>query len=69
MLQFNLNVFDEGTVNPFLGGGAAGLADNSSKIALSEAHLVGIEADLVLVSGMLVDEGDKSIEDGLFTTL
>ena len=69
MLQFNLNVFDEGTVNPFLGCGAAGLADNGAKIALSEAHAVGIETDLVFVSGMLVDEGDKSVEDGLFATL
>ena len=69
MLQFDLDVFDEGTVNPFLGGGAAGLAYNSAEIALCEAHLVGIETDLVLMSSVLIDEIYKAVEDGLFSTL
>ena len=69
MLQFNLDVFDEGAINPFFCGGTAGLTDNGAEIALCEAHLVGIETDLVLVSSVLVDEIYKAIEDGLFSTL
>ena len=69
MLQFDLDVFNEGAINPFFGSGAAGLADNSAEIALREAHLVGIETDLVLVSSMLVDEIYKAVEYGLFATL
>ena len=69
MLQFNLDVFDEGAINPFFCGGAAGLANNGAEIALCEAHLVGIVTDLVLVSSVLVDEIYKAIEDGLFSTL
>ena len=69
MLQFYLDVFDEGAVNPFFCGGTTGLADNSAEIAFSKTHLIGIETDLVLVSSVLVDKKYKAVEDGLFTTL
>ena len=69
MFQFNFDVFEEGAINPFLGGGAAGLADNGTKIALRKTHLIGIEADLMLSCCMLIYQVDKAIEDGLFSTL
>ena len=69
VFQFNLDVFDEGAINPFFGSGAAGLADNSAEIALCETHLVGIKTDLMFTCGMLIYQVDKAVEDGLFTTL
>ena len=69
MLQFNLDMFDEGAINPFFGCSAAGLADNGAKIALCEAHAVGIEADLMFARSKLVDELYKAVEDSLFATL
>ena len=69
MLQFDFDVFYYGTVNPFFCGGAAGLADNGTKIALRKTHLIGIETDLVLSCCMLIYQVDKAIEDGLFSTL
>lgn len=69
MLQFNLDMLHECTVNPLLGGGAAGLSDNSTEIALRETHLVGIETDVVLARCMLIDKADKAVENGLFATL
>ena len=35
--QFNLDVGDEGTVNPIFGGHATGLAHNGTEITLGEA--------------------------------
>ena len=67
--QFYFYTRDEGTVNPVFGCDAACLADNGAQVALSEAHAVGIEADLMLMSGMLVDEVDKPVEDSLFAAL
>ena len=59
----------ESTVYPFLGGSAAGLADDGAEIALCEAHLLSIEADLMLACGVLVHQVNEAVEDGLFTTL
>ena len=67
--QFYLDVRDEGTVNPFLGCGAAGLTDDGTKIELGETHLIGIETDLMFVCSVLIHEIDESVEDGLLTTL
>ena len=67
MLELYFDMLYEGTVNPFLGGGAAGLADDGAEIMLCEAHLIGIETDLVFGRGVLVDEIDKTVEDGLFS--
>ena len=67
--EFHFDTGDEGPVNPFLSSNTASLADDSAKVALGEAKAVGIETDLVLVCGMLIDEVDKSVEDGLFAAL
>ena len=69
MLQLNLNMLHEGTVNPLLGGGAAGLTDNGAEVTLGEAHLVGIEADVMLACSMQIDKADEAVEDGLLATL
>ena len=63
--QFYFDASDEGTVYPAFGGGAAGLADDGSKVALGEAHTVGIVAYLVMLGTMQGDQLDKAIEDGL----
>ena len=67
--EFHFDSGDEGAVNPFFGGDTAGLTDYGAKIAVGEAEAIGIIADLVLVSSVLVDEIYKAIEDGLFSTL
>ena len=67
MFQFYLDVRDEGTVNPFLGCGAAGLTDDGTEIALGETHLVGIEVDLMFARSVLIHEIDESVEDVLLT--
>jgi len=61
-----LGLCDERTVDPVFGGGAAGLADDGTQVALGEAHTVGVIGDLMLLAAMLVDKPDKAIEDGLF---
>ena len=67
--QFYFDASDEGTVYRVLGGGAAGLADDGSQVALSEAHTVGIVAYLVLFGTMLGDQLKETVEDGLLTRL
>ena len=67
--EFHFDSGDKGPVNPFLGSDAAGLSDDGAEIALGEAHAVGIEADLMLMCGMLIDKLDKAVEDGLLTRL
>ena len=67
--QFYFDAGDEGTVYPVLGGGAAGLADDSGQVALSEAHTLGIVAYLVLFGTMLGDQLEETVEDGLLTRL
>jgi len=61
----NFGLGDEGTVDPVLGGGAAGLADDSAKVALGEAHAVGVIGNLVVLAAVLVDELNEAIEDSL----
>ena len=67
--QFYFDASDEGTVYPVFGGGAAGLADDSGQVALSEAHTVGIVAYLVLFGTMLGDQLEETVEDSLLTRL
>ena len=67
--QFYFDAGDEGTVYPVLGGGAAGLADDSGQVALGEAHTLGIVAYLVLFGTMLGDQLEETVEDGLLTRL
>ena len=67
--QFYFDASDEGTVYPVLGGGAAGLADDSGQVALSEAHTFGIVAYLVLFGTMLGDQLKETVEDGLLARL
>ena len=67
--QFYFDASDEGTVYPVFGGGAAGLADDSGQVALSEAHAVGIVAYLVMLGTMLGDQLEEPVEDGLLTRL
>ena len=62
----NFGLGDEGAVDPLLGSGAAGLVDDGTKVTLGEAHAVGVVADLVLLTAVLVNELDKAVEDGLF---
>ena len=63
--QLDLDACDEGSVDPVLGGRAAGLTNDGAEIALGEAHAGGVIADLVLFAAMLVDELDETVEDGL----
>ena len=63
--QFYFDACDEGTVYPVFGGGAAGLADDSGQVALSEAHTLGIVAYLVLFGTMLGDQLKETVEDSL----
>ena len=63
--QFYFDASDEGTVYPVFGGGAAGLADDSGQVALSEAHTLGIVAYLVLFGTMLGDQLKETVEDSL----
>ena len=67
--QFHLDACDEGTVNPFFSGDAAGLADDGAQIALSQAHPIGIVTYLVLFGTVLVYELNKAVEDGLLPRL
>ena len=67
--QFYFDACDEGTVYPVFGGGAAGLADDSGQVALSEAHTLGIVAYLVMLGTMLGDQLEETVEDGLLTRL
>ena len=66
MAEKYLGLIDESTVNPFFGGGATGLADDSAKVTFGETHTVGVVANLVLLAAVLVDELDKTVEDGEF---
>ena len=66
MAEEYLGLIDESTVNPFFGGGATGLADDSAKVTFGETHTVGVVANLVLLAAVLVDELDKTVEDGEF---
>jgi hypothetical protein len=63
--EFHFDTGDEGTVNPFLSSNTASLADDSAKVALGEAKAVGIVANLVLLGTVLIDELDKTVENGL----
>ena len=56
--QFYFYTRDEGAVYPVFGCGAAGLADDSGQVALSEAHTLGIVAYLVLFGTMRPVEGN-----------
>ena len=67
MAEEHLRLSNESAVDPLLGSGAAGLANDGAKVALGEAHAVGIVADLVLLAAVLVDELDKAVENGLLT--
>ena len=61
----NFGLGDEGTINPILGGGAAGLTDDGAKVTLGEAHAVGVIGDLVMLAAVLVDELNEAVENGL----
>ena len=63
--QFYFDAGDEGTVYPFFGGGAAGLADNGAQVSFGEAYVLGIEANLVMFGTVLGDQLEESVEDGL----
>ena len=63
--QFYFDAGDEGTVYPVFGGGAAGLADNGAQVALGEAYVLGIEANLMMFGTVLGDQLEESVEDGL----
>jgi hypothetical protein len=65
MAEENLGLSGEGSVDPLLGSGAAGLADDSAKVTFGETHAIGVVADLMLLATVLVDELDKAVEDGL----
>ena len=65
MAQLHLDAGDECAVNPLFGRDAAGLADDSAEIAFGEAQFRGIEADMVLTSGVKVDQIDETVEDAL----
>ena len=69
MFQFDFDVFYERAVYPFLGSCAAGLTDDGAEIALSEAHLLGIETDLMLACSVLVHQIDETVENSLLTRL
>ena len=66
MAEEHLGLSDESTVNPFFGGGATGLADDSAKVTFGETHTIGVVANLVLLAAVLVDELYKTVEDGEF---
>ena len=66
MLQHDFRPGDKGAVYPFLGGGAARLADDGAEVALGEAEAVGVEADLMLLCGVVVDKLHEAVEDVAF---
>ena len=53
MAEEHLGLSDESTVNPFLGGGTTGLADDSAKVTFGETHTIGIVANLVMLAAVL----------------
>ena len=63
--QFYFDASDEGTVYPVFGGGAAGLADDGAQIALCEAHVLGIVANLMMFGTVLGDQLEETVEDSL----
>ena len=63
--QFYFDAGDEGTVYPFFGGGAAGLADNGVQVAFGEAHVLGIVANLMMFGTVLSDQMEEAVEDSL----
>lgn len=40
--------------------------DDGAEVTLRQTHLIGIETNLVLLDGMLVDKIDEAVEDALF---
>ena len=66
MLQFDFDAGNERAVYPFFGGDATGLTDDGAEVALGEAHPLGIEGYLMLMRGVLVDEIDEAVKNGLF---
>ena len=69
MAQGEFYARDKGTVYPFFGSDTAGLPNHRTEITLREAHLPGIERNLVLSLSMLVDEQNKTVKDSLITRL
>ena len=65
VVQFYFYAGDEGTVYPVFGGGAAGLADNGAQVALGEAHVLGIVANLMMFGTVLSDQMEEAVEDSL----
>ena len=65
--QFCLDTGNKGTVYPFLGGDATGLADDGAQIALCEAETLGIVVELAVLRTMLIHQLDEAVEDGLLT--
>ena len=63
--QFYLDAGDEGTVYPVFSGGTAGLADNGAQVALGEAHVLGIVANLMMFGTVLSDQMEEAVEDSL----
>ena len=48
----NFGLGDEGTVDPVLGSGAAGLTDDGAKVTFRQAHAVGIIGNLVVLAAV-----------------
>ena len=67
MAQLHLDTGDEGKVNPLFCRRTTCLADDGAEVTLCETHLVGIETDLVLLRGIMVDEIDEAVEDCLLS--
>ncbi len=67
MEQLLFGVSDERPVNPFLGSDATRLPHHGAEVTLRETHTVGIIGYLVLLTAMLIDQTDETVEDGLFT--
>ena len=67
--EFYLDTGNEGTVYPFLGRNTAGLADDGTQITLCETHPISVVTYLVLFGTVLVDELDKTVENGLLARL
>jgi len=66
MSQLHLDAGDEGKVNPLFCRRTTCLADDGAEVTLRQTHLIGIETNLVLLDGMLVDKIDEAVEDALF---
>jgi len=69
MSQFGLQAGYEALVNPLFGGQSADLPYDRAEVPLREAHLIGIEPQLVFLLRIPADEVDETVVDSLFARI